>query len=181
MPLNSSDKENIMELNLTGKTALVSASSSGIGYAIAEQLLEDGATVIINGRSEDAVNRATTVLNAKYGAGRALPLTADMGVAGGEKVAAAAYPSVDILVNNLGSYALSDFFSTEDEDWQRMFDINVWSGVRLARTYMKGMLERGHGRVIFISSEVALAPMASMAHYTQARPRSCRSRAAWPS
>ncbi|WP_394780493.1 SDR family NAD(P)-dependent oxidoreductase [Undibacterium sp.] len=158
-----------MNLNLNGKTALVSASTSGIGYAIATQLLEDGATVIINGRSEDVVKRATDALNDKYGTGRALPLVADMGVAGGEKVAAAAYPAVDILVNNLGTYALSDFFSTEDADWQRMFDVNVWSGVRLARTYMKGMLERGHGRVIFISSEVALTPMPSMAHYSASK------------
>jgi 3-oxoacyl-[acyl-carrier protein] reductase len=86
-------------------------------------------------------------------------------VAGGEKIAAATYPQIDILVNNLGMYALSDFFSNSD-DWQRMFEVNVWSGVRLARTYMKGMFERGHGRVIFISSEVALTPMTSMAHYS---------------
>jgi 3-oxoacyl-[acyl-carrier protein] reductase len=158
-----------MDLKLQGKTALVSASTSGIGYAIAAQLLEDGATVIVNGRSAATVERAVAALGERYGAGRALPLVADMSVAGGELAAAAAYPQVDILVNNMGTYALSDFFSTSDADWQAMFDTNVWSGVRLARTYMKGMLERGHGRVIFISSEVALTPMAAMAHYSASK------------
>lgn len=158
-----------MDLHLQGKTALVSASTSGIGYAIASQLLEDGATVIINGRSEATVAHAVATLNARFGAGRALPLVADMSEAGAELTAVATYPHVDILVNNMGSYVLSDFFSTSDADWQRMFDVNVWSGVRLARSYMKGMLERGHGRVIFISSEVALTPMAAMAHYSASK------------
>lgn len=158
-----------MNLNLQGKTALVSASTSGIGYAIATQLLEDGATVIVNGRSESTVARAVRALEERFGAGRALSLVADMSAAGGELVAASAYPAIDILVNNMGSYALSDFFETSDEDWRRMFDVNVWSGVRLARTYMKGMLARGHGRVIFISSEVALTPMAAMAHYSASK------------
>lgn len=158
-----------MNLNLQGKTALVSASTSGIGYAIAAQLLEDGASVIVNGRSAATVDKAVAALSGRFGAGRALPLVADMSVAGGELAAAAAYPHVDILVNNMGSYALSDFFSTTDADWQAMFETNVWSGVRLARTYMKGMLERGQGRVIFISSEVALTPMAAMAHYSASK------------
>ncbi len=158
-----------MNLDLQGKTALVSASTAGIGHAIAVQLLEDGANVIINGRSEAGVAQAVAALNHRFGAGRALPLVADMSVAGSEQVAAARYPQVDILVNNMGTYALSDFFATSDADWQRMFEVNVWSGVRLARTYMKGMLERGHGRVIFISSEVALTPMAAMAHYSASK------------
>jgi len=158
-----------MELNLSGKTALVSASTSGIGYAIAVQLLEDGARVIVNGRSETTVTHAVAALTERFGPGRALPLVADVSIAGSENVAAAKYPEIDILVNNMGSYALSDFFSTNDEDWERMFNTNVWSGVRLARTYMKSMLERGHGRVIFISSEVALTPMASMAHYSASK------------
>ncbi|MBB3239735.1 3-oxoacyl-[acyl-carrier protein] reductase [Pseudomonas sp. Tn43] len=158
-----------MNLGLEGKTALVSASTAGIGLAIATQLLEDGARVIINGRSEAGVAQRVSELNKRFGEGRALPLVADVSKAGGEAAAAAAYPQIDILINNMGTYELSDFFSTSDEDWQRMFETNVWSGVRLARTYMKGMLERGHGRVIFISSEVALTPMASMAHYSASK------------
>lgn len=158
-----------MNLELAGKTALVSASTSGIGLAIATQLLEDGAHVIINGRNGDTVKQQVSELNQRFGGGRALPLVADLGQAGGEELAAAAYPQIDILINNLGTYELSDFFSTRDEDWHRMFEVNVWSGVRLARTYMKGMLERGQGRVVFISSEVALTPMASMAHYSASK------------
>ncbi|MFL6708281.1 MAG: SDR family NAD(P)-dependent oxidoreductase [Massilia sp.] len=158
-----------MQLNLNGKTALVSASTAGIGRAIATALLEEGATVIINGRSEASVAAAVAELAERFGKERVLPLAADFGVAGDEAVAAARYPQIDILVNNLGSYELSDFFETSDAAWQRMFDTNVWSGVRLARTYMKGMLERGHGRVIFISSEVGLTPSPAMAHYSASK------------
>ncbi len=158
-----------MELNLKGRTALVTASTSGIGYAIAKQLLEEGATVIINGRSVDSVRKAVDMLNSTTQGQRALPLVADMSKAGAEKVALATYPDIDILVNNVGMYALKDFFELGDQDWERMFDFNVWSGVRLARAYMKGMLSRGHGRVIFISSEVALTPMAAMAHYSASK------------
>lgn len=158
-----------MNLNLNNKVALVSASTSGIGYAIADRLLQEGATVIINGRSEATVAPAVATLVGKYGAERVLSLATDLSVAGGELQAAAKFPQIDILVNNMGTYALNDFFSTSDADWQKMFETNVWSGVRLARTYMKGMLERGHGRVIFISSEVALTPMAAMAHYSASK------------
>jgi 3-oxoacyl-[acyl-carrier protein] reductase len=158
-----------MNLNLTGKLALVSASTAGIGHAIAAQLLEDGARVIINGRDAVVVTQAVDTLNKLFEGNRALPLATDLTVAGNEKIAAAAYPEIDILVNNLGTYALSDFFETSDEDWERMFNINVWSGVRLTRTYMRSMLQRGRGRVIFISSEVALTPMAAMAHYSASK------------
>lgn len=158
-----------MELDLTGKTALVSASTSGIGYAIAAQLLDDGANVIINGRNHETVATAVKHLANRFGEGRALPLVADLSTAAGATLASARYPDVDILINNMGTYALSDFFDTSDEDWQRMFEVNVWSGVRLARQYMKAMLDRGHGRVIFISSEVALTPMAAMAHYSASK------------
>lgn len=158
-----------MNLNLNNKVALVSASTSGIGYAIADRLLQEGATVIINGRSGATVDPAVATLANKYGAERVLSLVTDLSIAGAEQLAAAQFPEVDILVNNMGTYALNDFFSTTDADWQKMFETNVWSGVRLARTYMKGMLERGHGRVIFISSEVALTPMAAMAHYSASK------------
>lgn len=158
-----------MNLHLTGKTALVSASTSGIGYAIAAQLLDDGANVIINGRNQETVTTAAKPLAERFGERRVLPLVADLSTASGAAQASAMYPDVDILVNNMGTYALSDFFDTSDADWQRMFEVNVWSGVRLARQYMKAMLERGQGRVIFISSEVALTPMAAMAHYSASK------------
>lgn len=158
-----------MNLDLNNKTALVSASTSGIGFAIADHLLQEGAKVIINGRTEATVANAVATLGEKHGADRVLPLAIDLSVPGSERVAATRYPEIDILINNMGTYALSDFFSTTDADWQRMFETNVWSGVRLARTYMKAMLDRGHGRVIFISSEVALTPMAAMAHYSASK------------
>ncbi|OON59783.1 3-oxoacyl-ACP reductase [Massilia sp. KIM] len=158
-----------MELDLNNKTALVSASTSGIGFAIADRLLQEGANVIVHGRSEATVAPAVATLAGRHGAQRVHALTADLSVPGAEREAAAAFPQVDILVNNMGTYALKDFFSSTDADWQAMFETNVWSGVRLARTYMKGMLERGHGRVIFISSEVALTPMAAMAHYSASK------------
>lgn len=158
-----------MNLNLANKTALVSASTAGIGYAIADRLLQEGASVIINGRSEASVAPAVAALAEQYGSERVLPLATDLSLPGAEFQAAARYPEVDILVNNMGTYALNDFFSTTDADWQKMFETNVWSGVRLARIYMKGMLERGNGRVIFISSEVALTPMAAMAHYSASK------------
>lgn len=158
-----------MQLDLNNKIALVSASTSGIGFAIADRLLQEGATVIINGRSDATVAPAVATLADRHGAERVLSLTADLSAPGSEQIAAAAFPQVDILVNNMGTYALKDFFSMSDADWQGMFETNVWSGVRLARTYMKGMLERGHGRVIFMSSEVALTPMASMAHYSASK------------
>lgn len=154
-----------MDLNLQGKLALVSASTSGIGYAIAHQLLEDGASVIINGRSNVKVEETTAQLNAIHPGNRAYSLVADMTLQGSEKIAAKKFPDIDILVNSLGTYNLKDFFSSTDQDWTRMFEINVLSGVRLARTYMKGMLERGHGRIIFISSECAVTPMESMELY----------------
>ncbi len=115
----------------------LSASTAGIGHAIAVQLLEDGANVIINGCNTTGVEQAVAALNNRFSAGRVLPLVADMSMAGSENIAAAAYPFIDILVNNMGTYALSDFFSTSDEDWQRVFEVNVWSGVRLARIYIK--------------------------------------------
>jgi 3-oxoacyl-[acyl-carrier protein] reductase len=158
-----------MNLNLNNKIALVSASTAGIGLAIATQLLEDGARVIVNGRTTDAVMPVVESLNQRFGPNRAMPLAVDLSVSGNETLAAATYPEIDILVNNLGSYALKDFFALTDEDWRKMFEVNVWSGVRMARIYMKRMLERGHGRVIFISSEVALTPMAAMAHYSASK------------
>ena len=158
-----------MNFNLAGKTALVSASTAGIGHAIAAQLLEEGANVIINGRSQATVDQALAAFNELYGIGRALPLVADFSVPGSEHIAVAAYADIDILVNNMGTYGLSDFFTTTDEAWQSMFNTNVWSGVRLARSYMPGMLKRGHGRVIFISSEVGVQPMAAMAHYSASK------------
>lgn len=155
-----------MELQLQGQTALVSASSGGIGQAIAEALAVEGASVIVNGRSKAAVDKAIAAIQAKAPKSKLLPLVADIGTAEGCASAIAEYPKVDILVNNLGIYEPTDFFETTDAQWQRLIDVNVMSGVRLCRHYLKGMIERNAGRVIFMCSESGINPAPEMAHYS---------------
>lgn len=155
-----------MNLNLSGKLALVSASTGGIGQAIAESLGRDGARVIVNGRTNANVEKAVSQLTAACPGAEFLPLVADIGTAAGCSTTLAKFPSVDILINNLGIYEPVGFFEETDEDWLRLFEVNVMSGVRLSRHYLKGMLERNAGRVVFISSESGLNPAPEMAHYS---------------
>lgn len=155
-----------MDLQLRGQTALVTGSTGGIGLAIATSLAAEGARVILNGRSQASVDAASkTILNAHPQASL-LGLAADNGTAAGCDATIAAYPQVDILVNNLGIYEAVGFFDETDDAWQRLFEVNILSGVRLARHYLKGMLERNHGRIIFISSESGVSPAPEMAHYS---------------
>lgn len=158
-----------MDLQLKGKTALVTGSTGGIGLVTARTLLREGATVIVSGRTESSVSRAMQSLESVATAGQALPLVADLTTAEGAAKAQSAYPSVDILVNNLGFYEPVDFFDITDAQWQEMFEINVFSGVRLSRLYMKGMLERSEGRIIFVSSETGLNPDPAMVHYSASK------------
>lgn len=153
-----------MNLHLEGKTALVTASSGGIGLEIARSLAAEGAKVVINGRTDAAVKQAMKDLNVP--GAKVVPLVADNGTATGCATTCAQLPDVDILVNNLGIYEAVGFFDETDESWQRMFEINIMSGVRLARHYLNGMLKRGDGRVVFISSESGLSPAPEMAHYS---------------
>jgi 3-oxoacyl-[acyl-carrier protein] reductase len=155
-----------MNLDLAGKTALVTASSGGIGLEIARALAADGARVVINGRSQESVDAAIADVKAGLSGADLVPLAADNGTAAGCAATVAALPSVDILVNNLGIYEAVGFFDETDEAWQRLFEVNIMSGVRLSRHYLKGMLERGHGRVVFISSESGVSPAPEMAHYS---------------
>jgi len=155
-----------MDLGLQGKRALVTASSGGIGLEIARALAAEGASVVINGRTPESVESAIAEVRASLPGADLVPLAADNGTAEGCRATIAALPSVDILVNNLGIYEAVGFFDETDEAWQRLFEVNVMSGVRLSRHYLKGMLERGHGRVIFISSESGLNPAPEMAHYS---------------
>lgn len=154
-----------MDLQLKDKRALVSASSSGIGYAIALRLAREGAEVILNGRSEETVRAALEKARGEAPEGRFLTLAADLGTAEGARQAFAAFPQVDILVNNLGIYWASEFADTSDEDWARIFDVNVMSGVRLTRHYFPRMLEANWGRVIFIASESGIMIPKEMIHY----------------
>ncbi|MDB5296814.1 MAG: oxidoreductase [Phycisphaerales bacterium] len=155
-----------MDLGLTGKLALVTASTGGIGLEIARSLAREGARVIVNGRSDASVAKAVAEIRRTVPAADLLPLAADCATAAGCAAAIAAHPAVDVLVNNLGIYEAVGFFDETDEAWQRIFDVNIMSGVRLSRHHLKGMLARGTGRVIFISSESGVSPAPEMAHYS---------------
>lgn len=154
-----------MKIDLTGKTAIVTGSTSGIGYAIARGFAQAGADVVINGRSPASVERAAVALAGDVVGADIRGHAADVGTAAGCAALVQAHPAADILVNNAGIYGPQDFFETEDETWTRYFEVNVMSGVRLSRAYLPGMMQRGWGRVIFISSESALNIPADMIHY----------------
>jgi NAD(P)-dependent dehydrogenase (short-subunit alcohol dehydrogenase family) len=149
-----------MDLQLNDKLAVVTGSTAGIGYAIAEALAREGARVVVNGRTQAAVSEAV----AKIGQG-ALGFAGDLSSAEQAAALARKYPDVDILVNNLGIFEPKPFEEIPDEDWRRFFDANVLSGVRLARTFLPGMKRRDWGRIIFISSESAIQIPAEMIHY----------------
>jgi NAD(P)-dependent dehydrogenase (short-subunit alcohol dehydrogenase family) len=153
-----------LDLGLSDKRALVTGSTRGIGYAIARELLQEGAEVIINGRTQESVDRAIASLREETGR-TPLGLPADMSTAEGTQAMFDAYPDIDILVNNVGTYGPSAFEQSTDEDWYRLFDLNVMSGVRLSRLYLPGMREQDWGRIIFISSESAYHIPADSIHY----------------
>jgi NAD(P)-dependent dehydrogenase (short-subunit alcohol dehydrogenase family) len=148
-----------LDLQLGGKTALISGSTKGIGFAVAELLAREGAKVIVNGRTEDAVAEATKAIPGSEG------FAADLATAAGCGALIKKVPQVDILVNNLGIFERKSFEEIADEEWQRFFDVNVMSGVRLTRAYLPGMKKRGWGRVVFISSESAIQVPDNMIHY----------------
>ena len=154
-----------MDQTLTGQTALVTGSTAGIGYAIAASLAKRGATVIVNGRTQKRVEAAIAQLHTDTGAKHIEGIAADVGTADGVKTIVAQYPSVDVLVNNAGIFAVQPFAEISDDDWHRFYDVNVLSGVRLSRAYLPGMLERNQGRVIFISSESGVQIPTEMIHY----------------
>ena len=155
-----------MDLELKNKSALVTASSGGIGLEIARSLAVEGAEVIVNGRSQRNVDEAiSNILNRHPGA-KLIPLVADNGTTAGCEQTISAFSQVDILINNLGIYEAVDFFNETDEDWRKLFEVNIMSGVRLARHYLKHMLGRNYGRVVFISSESGISPAPEMAHYS---------------
>jgi NAD(P)-dependent dehydrogenase (short-subunit alcohol dehydrogenase family) len=154
-----------MRIDLSGKTALVSGSTAGIGLAIAEGLAGCGASVIVNGRTQAAVDAACAQVRARHPGARVRGVAADLGTAQGCAALVAAEPAVDILVNNLGIYGPGDFFELPDAEWTRLFEVNVMSGVRLARAYAQAMVARGWGRIVFLSSESALNIPPDMIHY----------------
>ncbi|WP_291851156.1 SDR family oxidoreductase [Bradyrhizobium sp.] len=155
-----------MNLDLSGKTALVTGSTRGIGLATAIGLAQMGADVIVNGREKTAVEAAVEKVRHAAPSAAIDAAAFDLGNAAGCKALVAQFPEVDILVNNLGIYEPKGFFDIEDADWTRMFEVNVMSGVRLTRHYLKRMLDQKNwGRVVFVSSESGVYIPKEMVHY----------------
>src|SRR5215212_11082387 len=155
-----------MDLDLTDKTALVTGSTRGIGLATAIGLAQMGAEVIVNGRDKAAVGEAVAKVQQSTPSAKLHSAAVDLGNADGCAALTALFPDVDILVNNLGIYEPKGFFDIEDADWTRMFEVNVMSGVRLTRHYLKRMLDnKDWGRVVFVSSESAIFIPKEMVHY----------------
>lgn len=154
-----------MDLKLNDKTALVSGSTKGIGFAIAARLAAEGARVIVNGRAEKSVAAALAQIRQGTPEAKAEGFAGDL--SSGEVVQALVgrFPAVDIVVNNLGIFEPKPFEEIPDEDWRRFFEVNVLSGVRLSRAYLAGMKQRNWGRIIFISSESGIQTPVEMIHY----------------
>ena len=144
-----------MDLKLKNKTAFISGSTAGIGYATAKTLLGEGAKVIINGRSNDSVEKALTRLRKDFPNSQVAGIPANFQKEDEVKTLCESLPELDILVNNIGIYKAASFFEMEDASWQEQFDINIMSGVRLSRYFLPKMLQKNWGRILFISSECA--------------------------
>ena len=154
-----------MDLQLSGKTAFVSGSTQGIGYAIAEALLGEGVSVAINGRDEGRLRTAINRLKAAVPGAIVSGMTADFEAAGQVRHLLDSLGDIDILVNNVGLFEVKPFEDISDDAWQRYFDVNVMSSVRLSRHALRGMLAKGWGRIIFIGSESGVSIPADMVHY----------------
>ena len=154
-----------MNLQLQNHSAIVTGATAGIGWAIAKALAAEGVHVVIPGRDKDKLEAVTARIRSDIPGAELTSVVADLSVAGGVADLIAAIPDTDILVNNLGYYEAKPFAEITDEDWLRMFEVNVMSGTRLSRHYFPGMLARNRGRVIFVSSEVGAFTPPDMVHY----------------
>jgi len=154
-----------MNLKLIGKTALVTGSTAGIGLAIAESLVAEGANVILNGRTRERVEGAVQTVKSGVDNARVSGVFADLSTPEGAQKVIDGIPEVDILVNNMGIFELKQFEDISDEDWLKMFQANVMSGVRLSRHYLPKMKAKNWGRIVFISSESGINIPVEMVHY----------------
>lgn len=154
-----------MDLQLRDKLALVSGSTAGIGFAIANGLARESARVIVNGRTDDRVNAAINRIRSDNPDAKLEEIAVDLGGAAGVEEAVRRFPEVDVLVNNLGIFEPKPFEQISDEDWFRFFEVNLMSGVRLSRAYLPLMKKRNWGRIVFISSESGVQIPAEMIHY----------------
>jgi NAD(P)-dependent dehydrogenase (short-subunit alcohol dehydrogenase family) len=153
-----------LDLHLNGKLAVVSGSTAGIGRAIATRLAQEGASVIVNGRTQSSVDAAVADLTSTTG-GTIHGFTGDLSTAAAAEELARRWPDVEILVNNLGIFEPKPFEDIPDDDWMRFFSVNVLSGIRLARLLLPVMRRADWGRIIFISSESGVQIPAEMIHY----------------
>ncbi|MFD9325077.1 SDR family NAD(P)-dependent oxidoreductase [Streptomyces sp. NPDC060065] len=154
-----------MQLNLEGRTALVTGSTQGIGAAIAQGLAGAGARVGVNGRDPDRVREAIERFAAQAPQAEFVPVAADLSTEEGATTAMEVLPEVDILVNNLGIFGAKPALEITDDEWRRYFEVNVLSAVRLTRACLPGMTARGWGRIQYIASDSAIAVPAEMIHY----------------
>jgi NAD(P)-dependent dehydrogenase (short-subunit alcohol dehydrogenase family) len=154
-----------MKIDLSSRTAIVTGATGGIGFAIARGVAACGATVVINGPNQAAVDRAVAGVKASLPNAELRGVVADLSGAAGCNELTETEPFCDILVNNVGVYGPQDFFDIPDSEWTRFFELNVMSGIRLSRAYMPRMLQRNWGRVVFLSSESGLNIPADMIHY----------------
>lgn len=154
-----------MDLGIRGRTALVTGSTAGIGFAIAAALAREGANVVVNGRTPERTEEAVSRIRELHRAATISGAAADLGTADGAQRLVAAVPTVDILVNNVGIFEPVPFEQITDEQWFEIFEVNVMSGVRLARAYLPAMRTANWGRVVFISSESGLQIPTEMIHY----------------
>lgn len=154
-----------MHINLNGKHAIITGSTAGIGFAIAEGLAKAGANVVVTGRTQQRVDEAIAKIKKVAPDAGIEGVAADLGTAEGCKTLTEQQPDTDILINNVGIFGPEDFFEVDDDTWQQFFDVNVMSAVRLSRHYAKGMKERDWGRIQFISSESGINIPSEMVHY----------------
>lgn len=154
-----------MQIDLSGKSAIVTGSTAGIGFAIAQGLAEAGAEVTLTGRTQARVDAAVSDLKAAVSGAQVSGVAADLGSAEGCQALIDARADTDILINNVGTFGPQDFFEIDDDTWEQFFQVNVMSGVRLSRHYAQGMKSRGWGRIQFLSSESALNIPSEMVHY----------------
>ena len=138
-----------MNLKLAGKVALVTGSTAGIGFAIAQSLATEGAHVYVNGRTQERVDAAMAVIRSHAATAKVDGIAADFSGSAGAEAVIARVPAVDVLVNNVGIFEPKPFTEIPDADWYRFFEINVMSGVRMARHYLSGMLKRNWGAAFF--------------------------------
>jgi NAD(P)-dependent dehydrogenase (short-subunit alcohol dehydrogenase family) len=154
-----------MDLQLKQKCALVTGSTAGIGLAVAEGLAREGASVILNGRSTERLDRAVESIQKRYPDSKVEGFLGDLSTLEVCNSLTARYAAIDILVNNLGIFTPQPFEEISDEEWRRFFEINVLSGVRLCRAYLPLMKQKNWGRIVFISSESGIQIPVEMIHY----------------